>query len=482
MKRFFPLLGLLATLTFLAGADFNSVKIPSVTVTVSDFTLDYSPASKEVALKPDAGGAIQHGTSDADGLVAFERVTPGLYTLTISGVGLSPFTLLVPNQTGTFAAKDLVISAWTPPSGASYPAATANLRAWSLLSTDPLALPGALELSGETNRLTISGGALFLDGSPIGELGGSTVNVTVSNITANGSFSLSGQANLYTDDGTGLLRDGVAVGGYWTGDTDANGHSLTNALGVQSVSLSDSATSYLVSGHGSFAAGSFDGSTNSYASGNFGSFGGAAFDASTNCFAAADSGSVAGAYFENSDGNQLTAGSGSFAGAYFEDAVSAVVEAYGGSIASGYVGGTSERISAANPGSLAIGRDVVSSAQYGWTFGRHFTNAVEGFAVGFDGATKVLVTTNGVSVPSSVASTDTTAAVSIAATGWTNTFGKNATVFADGTNITFKVFNNAGTAVYTNTAAHTGALSIPLQSGGAVIISGTGVHGQATAF
>lgn len=80
------------------------------------------------------------------------------------------------------------------------------------------------------------------------------------------------------------------------------------------------------------------------------------------------------------------------------------------------------------------------------------------------------------------ASFSTTTPVNIAATGWTNTFAKNATVFADGTTMTITVKNNAGTSVYTNTLAHTGAISIPLQAGGAVIISGTGVAGRAVPF
>jgi hypothetical protein len=137
MKLFTLCISLLALLRVnpCLGADFNSLKIPSVTVTVSDFTLDYSPVSKEVALKPAAGGTIRAGTSDANGVVTFARVTPGLYTLTIAGIGMDPLTIQVPNSTNALAANALVISAWTPPSGASYAGATANLRAWSLLSS-----------------------------------------------------------------------------------------------------------------------------------------------------------------------------------------------------------------------------------------------------------------------------------------------------------------------------------------------------------
>src|SRR6266487_2466523 len=105
---------------FLCGADLNSVKIPNVTITVSDFTLDYSPVSKEVALRPASGGTIRTGVSDADGVVNFSRVTPGLYTLTIAAIGMDPLTLQVPNTTNTYAASALVTSAWTPPTAARY--------------------------------------------------------------------------------------------------------------------------------------------------------------------------------------------------------------------------------------------------------------------------------------------------------------------------------------------------------------------------
>jgi hypothetical protein len=97
---------------------------------------------------------------------------------------------------------------------------------------------------------------------------------------------------------------------------------------------------------------------------------------------------------------------------------------------------------------------------------------------GFSGAVSAasLVVTNGVS------SLDTTAAVNIASTGWTNTFGKNARVNFDGTGMTFTVFNTAGTAQYTNTLAHTGSMEIGLQTAGKITITGTGVVGMARTF
>jgi len=82
------------------------------------------------------------------------------------------------------------------------------------------------------------------------------------------------------------------------------------------------------------------------------------------------------------------------------------------------------------------------------------------------------------------ASYSTTAAVNIAATGWTNNFSpaQNATVFIDGTAVGFVVYNNARTAVYTNTSLVANA-TVPLQPNGAVVITtGTAVTGRAVPF
>lgn len=79
-------------------------------------------------------------------------------------------------------------------------------------------------------------------------------------------------------------------------------------------------------------------------------------------------------------------------------------------------------------------------------------------------------------------SSATDAAVTIASTGWTNTFGKNAVVYLDGIGLTFKVANSAGTFVYTNSVALAGD-SVLLQPSGKIIITGgtLGV-GRATPF
>ncbi len=84
---------------------------------------------------------------------------------------------------------------------------------------------------------------------------------------------------------------------------------------------------------------------------------------------------------------------------------------------------------------------------------------------------------------SGVSSKATDAAVTIAATGWTNTFGKNATVYMDSVaGITYTVYNDAGTAVYTNSVSALNS-TVNLQPSGKVIITaGTLAVGRATPF
>jgi hypothetical protein len=76
------------------------------------------------------------------------------------------------------------------------------------------------------------------------------------------------------------------------------------------------------------------------------------------------------------------------------------------------------------------------------------------------------------------------AAVTIASTGWTNTFGKNAVVYMDSAaGITFTVYNNAVTPIYTNSTTATGVSTVLLQPSGRVIITaGTLGVGRATPF
>lgn len=80
-------------------------------------------------------------------------------------------------------------------------------------------------------------------------------------------------------------------------------------------------------------------------------------------------------------------------------------------------------------------------------------------------------------------STASDAAVTIASTGWTNTFGKNAVVYMDSVaGITYTVYNNALTAVYTNGTVALTATVILQPAGKVIITGGTLGVGRATPF
>ena len=100
-----------------------------------------------------------------------------------------------------------------------------------------------------------------------------------------------------------------------------------------------------------------------------------------------------------------------------------------------------------------------------------------------NGVVKFNVATNGlVTAAGGFASTSTTAAVNIASGGWTNTFGVNAAVYIDGTGVTYTVYNNAGTSVYTNAATVTHSTVLLQPSGKVLITAGSGITGRATPF
>lgn len=80
-------------------------------------------------------------------------------------------------------------------------------------------------------------------------------------------------------------------------------------------------------------------------------------------------------------------------------------------------------------------------------------------------------------------SSATDSATPIAATGWTNTFDKNAVVYVNGTAATYTIANNAGTLVRTNSVAAGATSTAILQPNGKLIITaGTGISGSAVPF
>ncbi len=173
-KRLFLFVSFVCFVVSLHGAS------PDIRVRVQDFTLAITPGSRTVTLTPIESGTVRTGTSDSNGIVTLSAVVPKDYAFTISGSDVA-LTLRVPESHAVLEARDLIVSAWTPPTPAGSSGASANLQAWSLLGTDPLALPGALKLSGETNELTVSAGSLLLDGAAITG-GGDTVWTNDANV------------------------------------------------------------------------------------------------------------------------------------------------------------------------------------------------------------------------------------------------------------------------------------------------------------
>src|SRR5205085_2725182 len=93
MNRFLFLLLLLLAPTALAAS-------PSVLVTVSDFTLDFSAPGRVVRLSPTTAGSSQRSLSDSSGQVTFASVSPGIWTLTIEGDGVPIGEQVFTNESG----------------------------------------------------------------------------------------------------------------------------------------------------------------------------------------------------------------------------------------------------------------------------------------------------------------------------------------------------------------------------------------------
>lgn len=147
--------------------------------------------------------------------------------------------------------------------------------------------------------------------------------------------------------------------------------------------------------------------------------------------------------------------------------------------AGGFMGGTSGTMSGYFEGN--VGDSGNNNFGGGTMSGTMVGNS--GGAVSWTSVTGKIVGNNLTGFTDNVmASRSVDAAVNIASTGWTNTYAKNATVYIDGTGLTYTVYNSAGTAIYTNAATVIHS-TVNLQPAGKVIITaGTGVTGRATPF
>lgn len=108
MKRLLTAILSLVSLAALAAT-------PTITVTLSDYTLDYSGYGYVVRLTPLTAGSAMRELTAADSIATFANVTPGRYNLTIEGVGVPTLEILVPDSSSTIAASTLITTDWTAP-------------------------------------------------------------------------------------------------------------------------------------------------------------------------------------------------------------------------------------------------------------------------------------------------------------------------------------------------------------------------------
>lgn len=131
-------------------------------------------------------------------------------------------------------------------------------------------------------------------------------------------------------------------------------------------------------------------------------------------------------------------------------------------------------------GLYALGENAGNSISGAWT------NVVligDGATIGATGKNQVILGTSmTMEAPGGFISKATDAAVAIAATGWTNTFGKNAVVRFDGTTVTYVIYNNAGTSIYTNAVSVGHGTEILQPSGKIIMTAGSGISGVAAPF
>ncbi len=145
------------------------------------------------------------------------------------------------------------------------------------------------------------------------------------------------------------------------------------------------------------------------------------------------------------------------------------VSAFGGPALSGAILNNTE-------GLMALGHNAGNSISGA------YTNVViigSGASVGATGANKVIIGGDMTLQSTAFSSLATDAAVAISATGWTNSYGKDAFAWAQGTNVTYVIYNNAGTAVRTNTLVAGTHILIPLQSLGKFIVTAGSTEGSA---
>jgi hypothetical protein len=155
---------------------------PNIQVKIQHFSatapLDDQPVRLE-AMAVASPVAVQRGFTDTDGQITFSSMPAGRYKLFLFHV--PALELVIPDTSGTVQASSYVVTeGWTIATADD--AGVIDLQSTQVLLlgngltkagntlqlSENVALDGSLSLSGETNRLTVAGDALLLDGSAIG--------------------------------------------------------------------------------------------------------------------------------------------------------------------------------------------------------------------------------------------------------------------------------------------------------------------------
>jgi hypothetical protein len=155
---------------------------PNIQVKIQHFSatapLDDQPVRLE-AMAVASPVAVQRGFTDTDGQITFSSMPAGRYKLFLFHV--PALELVIPDTSGTVQASSYVVTeGWTIATADD--AGVIDLQSTQVLLlgngltkagntlqlSENVALDGSLSLSGTTNRLTVAGDALLLDGSAIG--------------------------------------------------------------------------------------------------------------------------------------------------------------------------------------------------------------------------------------------------------------------------------------------------------------------------
>lgn len=156
---------ILTLLTFLSATVLLLAATPTITVTLSEFTLDYSGAGYVVRLTPTTAGTAARTLTDSSGVATFSEVTPGIYNLSIEGVGVQTIQITVPSSSDTLAASGLAKPPWTAPGPSAVISPNSTFRGVPYLWPSTQGAANSALLNNGSGVLSW-GAALLITGTP----------------------------------------------------------------------------------------------------------------------------------------------------------------------------------------------------------------------------------------------------------------------------------------------------------------------------